>query len=168
MAGQDRQRRIEAARQSREIISSFEKIGNADHRTLAVHDRVVEAIEDICLKHRGKSTCFTDSQVECLKEVAFHIAYILDPLNKIPSSFLGRVRAEFKNSSWLVKLGFLFAIVSAVAGFFQAIDYTVQGGKWLWAQIAQAEVKPAAAAVIPSPARAPSMLQNGQNMWRSP
>ncbi|WP_157196483.1 hypothetical protein [Methylobacterium sp. 88A] len=133
MNDEARQLRIDAARKSRGILDSFERVENADHRTGVVHDRVVEAIEAICIKHKtaGKN-CFSKEQIECLQELSFHIAYILDPNNKISSSFFGRVKDELKAATVLGRLGFVALCVSVLAGVLTIINVGGNGAVWAY------------------------------------
>jgi hypothetical protein len=129
----ERDRRLSAARKSRDAIASYYKVDDIDHRSLAIHDRIDEAIDAICTAHqksRGQGLCFTTQQIECLKEIGFHIHYVADPRNQAPHRLLGRIFEEVKGSSWITRLTLIFAVIGAVSSLMQAVDYTIKGIAW--------------------------------------
>jgi hypothetical protein len=174
ISGVDRERRIEAARKSHAVIAAYDKVDDPEHRTVAVSRQIDDVIDDICEGHKAEGgACFSDSQVECLKEIAFHIAFILDPRNKTPSTTWGRIRAEMKTASWTANILFWAAVVGAIAALAQTVDLGVKGigQAWEWyrpsqaATVAPQDVAPG----NPAPAqRTPSMIPSGPSQYPPP
>jgi hypothetical protein len=126
---EDRQRRINAARAGREFLGSLDQIKDAAHRTAATHDRIIEAVDNYCQEHSEGEDCFTPAQVSCLKDISFYIAYIVDARNRAPLTGWKKVRDDFGQVSWVVKipvfLGLATASIAAITGLYQLITWIV-------------------------------------------
>jgi hypothetical protein len=109
-------RRIASARELCGFLASMGSVDDADHRVLATHERIVQAIESICANHQGADS-FTPTQVECLKEIAFQITFVMDPNNKPPGR-IRKIRNDLKQASWVVKIPIIIALVSLIGGVF--------------------------------------------------
>lgn len=116
MSDRDKDGRISDASELVKQIASLHSVAS-DHRTVFVHDRLMSAIDDICAKHKnGNSAAFTPKQVMAIKDIAFHIVFIMDSRNH-PRGFFGRAWSEFKTAGIATKI----TIVSGIIGIIVAI-----------------------------------------------
>lgn len=117
-----KQRQIEAAQQIREYLGSIDQLQNADHRAAATYDQIVGGIHEICDKHHQEhSGCFTPPQIACLKEIGFQVAYIADPRDRVPPTGLTKIRHDFKQASWLVKIPVIVGLLAFGIGTIRTV-----------------------------------------------
>jgi hypothetical protein len=107
-------------------IASLDRVA-PDHRPSFIHDRLMSAIDDICDKHRGggAAACFNKNQILVIKDIAFHIAYILDPKNQPPRGLWNSIRQGWKETAFAGKVGIVLATLTII-GMIWA------GGLTLW------------------------------------
>jgi hypothetical protein len=125
----DRKRRINAANDARRFLGSLDQIKDAAHREAATHDRIIEAVGNYCREHGELENCFTPTQVECLKDVCFHIAYIVDARNRAPPRGWKKVANDFRQVSWVVKLPVILGLLTFLG---TACIGTYQLSAWLF------------------------------------
>lgn len=118
------------AKKLRGVLDAYDDIASDDHRGAAINDRLSKAIAGICAKHSASRACFTGAQTECLSEIAFQVAYILDPRNKAPRSLWGRLKREFYDASLVGRLGMLGVTVGFLVGVFALGSAIINGATW--------------------------------------
>lgn len=116
-----RDRRLSDASQLQCAIDSLTRVDPLQ-RPGFIHDRLVSAIDEICDASGSKP--FSDEQVIALKDIAFRIVYIMDPLNKRQKSFIKRLWYEFKNKSAMEQIATIFSVCTVAA---MAVT-----GLWTW------------------------------------
>lgn len=75
VAGDRRSKRINAAQALTDHFASSEKIPNVSHREAYLHDKIEEAVKDVCSKDGQRGNHFSQAQIDCLIEIAFTVAY---------------------------------------------------------------------------------------------
>lgn len=142
----DRDQSISLARELQEVLSSVEHIPNADHRAALAYDKIHQAVSDICANHsHGGAPCFSEPQVKALKEMAFQIAFILDPVNRAPRTISARAKAAWRRESWGMKVSIVLALIVALVAVIDLGKSVYEFGSWAVGH------KPPAASNPPTP-----------------
>lgn len=95
-------------------IASLEKV-KGDYRLLLLHDELAHAIERSVKKHGGAKALFTTAQVNAIKDIIFHVVYVLDHANR-PRGLFPALRAEWQSLSPMKKISTVFAVLAVFAG----------------------------------------------------
>jgi hypothetical protein len=116
MTDSHKDRRIGDASDLVKQITALDKV-QADQRIGFVHDSLMSAIDDICRKHGAeRAAVFNQKQLNALKDISFHIVYILDKKNHPPSNLLAAAYQLFRRGSLSDKLAIIGLIVTIITG----------------------------------------------------
>jgi hypothetical protein len=92
-----------------------------DQRQKIVLEKLIVAIDDIIKKrHSAAKPPFTAAQIDVLKDIAFQIFYITDPMNNPNRGFLFNLQKEFKEKTPMGKLQVIATAVASAAAMFAA------------------------------------------------
>lgn len=123
------EKRIKAAKASGELIHSLAQLSNAQHRHAFMHDKIKDALLEICAENKAKhGQVFSDDQVDCLISICFHIAFIMDPRNNAPAGMLQRIKSGWSELKIAEKAGVLVAVPACIVGLLQIGEYGVSAG----------------------------------------
>lgn len=114
MSISEKEQRLSEASELLDAIRSLDSVPLAQRKKF-VHDRLILAIDGIIEKHHRGEAPFSDVQVDVLKDIAFQIAYITDPLNTPNKGFFGRLVSEFNEQTATEKVKTVFAVASVAA-----------------------------------------------------
>lgn len=158
---QKRERRIVAAQQLADLCHSGDRMINDSHRQAWIHDQIADTVKQSCAKSGGGQH-FTQAQIESLTEIAFNIAYLVDPKNKKKHGIIAGIKSGWAESSLANKVSIIGGAitiggaVSAAAIFLwvnfvqphlrlstEAVAGQSQGSKVSSAPAANTQTKPA-------------------------
>jgi hypothetical protein len=140
MADLHKDSRIEDASDLIRRIHPYKKVP-ADVRAGLIHDRLMEAFDGICQKHRGEGQAiFTAKQTAAIKDVIFHVVYILDTRNAPATGFFRRSLHEFRTAGLASK-------ITSIVGILTIIGAIGTAGTWAWNSF-----------VVPAPSKATEQL----------
>jgi hypothetical protein len=127
MAEDRRERRITDGSKLLERVDAFAKV-KKDARMGAVHDELMYFV-DRCLSENGERT-FTKAQMTIIKDIAFQIVYLTDPVNRQKPDFIKAIYSDWWELGALKKVGTLatasaFA-ASAIIGSIVAVRNSIQ------------------------------------------
>lgn len=112
MTDQHRDRRIDGASDLRSAIDALSQVDDEAQRRGFIHDRLTSAIDDFCKGPKGASgQAFTAKQVIILKDIAYHIVYLLGPRSPEPKGFIRSFCLEWKALSAMKKISAIGAVV---------------------------------------------------------
>lgn len=111
-SSEEKNRRITAAKELGGIIHSASDVRDDDHRHAMTHDQIAESVKEICCNGNGKNH-FTAAQIECLTEIGFRIAFIMDPKNKPKTGMRARVAQGWREASLVEKSAIVLGIPGA-------------------------------------------------------
>lgn len=159
MVDEHRGGRLEDASELVKEIAALSKV-KPEYRAGLIHDRLVSAIDDICVKRKGDGQAvFTSKQISVIKDVAFQIVYILDKRNH-PSGVFSRSAASFKDASLTTQIGIVGGILGIIASLYAGYKFAqpmLPSVTISWE--AQADSAPAQAPLVdgnkPAPTTAP-------------
>lgn len=146
MAEDHRDRRLTEAADLQKSFDALLKV-DPSQRPGLIHDRLMAAVESICAKHRATKDVFSYAQMNIIKDIAFQIVHIVDPVNKPPRGFFSVLWAEWKSKSPIGKLGSGFAVITAITALFGGGIYSFNTYVRPWFP-----VKPPAASTPSTPA----------------
>ncbi|MDI4657891.1 hypothetical protein [Xanthobacter autotrophicus] len=114
MSDEHRTRRLGSAPDLQAKLDALGKVPEA-HRGEFIHDRLMSAIDDIFDSHKkpGGQCVFTKQQIVAIKDISYHIVFLLDNKGRQKRGFLRAIWDEFCLQSPIKKIG---TIAAAVAG----------------------------------------------------
>jgi hypothetical protein len=128
MANNDRDRRLLDASVLNGAIDALSKV-KEEQRIEFIHDRMMSAIDDICKTHQGVGKeKFTAAQIVILKDIVFHVIYVLDTRNRPSRGFFKRLLEEFRAQTPIKQIGIAFAVITVLAG----AGVSIVGGYKIW------------------------------------
>ena len=136
MADTHRDQRLTDASSLREALSSLLHV-QPEKRAEFVHDRLMSAVDDICKKHAvGGNKGFTPTQTWIVKDIAYQIVYILDPLNQPQKvGFLQSLLTEWKEKTAFGKIKIIFSTILILIPFSLGTFELVKKGVPIWEAI---------------------------------
>ena len=122
MSDKHRDGRLEDAHALMDRVAALKSV-KRPHRVTMVHDELVSAIDDICAKRKDEiGVGFTKNQVIVIKDIIFHVLYILDQENHPPGNVFSSKWKEFRDLNIGAQIG--------VIGGILAIAVTCITGAW--------------------------------------
>ena len=116
MANSDRDGRLLDASVFNDAIASLSKV-KEEQRMSFVHDQMMSAIDDICKKRQGTGKeRFSAAQILILKDIIFHVLFVLDTRNRPAEGFLRSLWCDFLAQTPIKRVTIVFAFVTALAG----------------------------------------------------
>jgi hypothetical protein len=106
--------KVRAAREVGDFWRSMRAVVDIPSRDAAVHDKLIGAVKSICEKHRSEGgRCFTQAQVECLTEIAFHVAYAVSMSHEVEvrRGFFASLWAEWRALAAMKKIATIAAVL---------------------------------------------------------
>lgn len=126
---EQKQSRINAAHKLNSVLASIGDIKDDASRNALTHDQIADAVSDICTNGAGKNH-FTQAQIECLTEIGFHIAYVMDPRNRPPRSFRARFSRDFADATTLQRVALVGQLIAIAVGCITIVGGAAAAATW--------------------------------------
>lgn len=124
-------KRVEEAADLHTAMHALRNV-STDQRMAFIHDRLMRDIETLCNGHGQGRPVFNRQQMDVLKDLAFRIYYVLDPVVNSDAGIVGKLRAEFEAQSAFGKV----KVIAATALFgLGALNGALSAGQWLWERL---------------------------------
>jgi hypothetical protein len=128
MANNDRDRRLLDASVLHDAIDALSKV-KEEQRIEFIHDRMMSAIDDICKTHQGTGKeKFSAAQINILKDIIFHVIYVLDTRNRPSRGFFRRLLDEFWALTPMKQIGISVATITVLG----SAGVSIVGGYKSW------------------------------------
>lgn len=120
MLKDSRERRVKDAQSLTDAVNALSTVKD-EHRKDFIHDRLMQAVEDLCIDQKTGKKIFQQVQIDALKSISYHIVYLTDSHRRPKPGFVKRLLSEFLETKPIAQISIILGILGAL--FFGVVAF---------------------------------------------